>query len=206
MRGQTCGICGKADGEVRQEYVTPNERVSRNATSFAHSWVLPAKSCREASGKICSDFKNATVIQKTLHNDELKAVCKQYKMKGSNIFPGCFMQLESVKLEKQVRVEGEESKCYSVEPVLRCLTGCQPVRTTSVTVGYHCVPMGEQLTPRTHLLKHSSNLAPILTALLSLSETNMNRSDGLSSIYEKSIDVRETAESHLACRCTPQCA
>lgn len=23
MRGQTCGICGKADGEVRQEYSTP---------------------------------------------------------------------------------------------------------------------------------------------------------------------------------------
>ncbi|MED6233004.1 Vitellogenin-2 [Ataeniobius toweri] len=139
MRGQTCGLCGKADGEVRQEYSTPNERVSRNATSFAHSWVLPAKSCHDTSE--------------------------------------CYMQLDSVKLEKQISLEGEESKCYTVEPVLRCLPGCLPVRTTSVTVGYHCVPL----------------------------DSNLNRSDGLSSIYEKSIDVSETAESHLACRCTPQC-
>ncbi|MED6284428.1 Vitellogenin-2, partial [Characodon lateralis] len=131
MRGQTCGLCGKADGEVRQEYSTPNERVSRNATSFAHSWVLPAKSCHDTSE--------------------------------------CYMQLDSVKLEKQISLEGEESKCYTVEPVLRCLPGCLPVRTTSVTVGYHCVPL----------------------------ESNLNRSDGLSSIYEKSIDVSETAESHL---------
>ena len=50
MRGQTCGLCGKADGEVRQEYRTPNERVTKNATSFAHSWVLSGQSCRDTAG------------------------------------------------------------------------------------------------------------------------------------------------------------
>uniref|UniRef100_A0A3Q3AEG8 Vitellogenin-2-like n=1 Tax=Kryptolebias marmoratus TaxID=37003 RepID=A0A3Q3AEG8_KRYMA len=140
MRGQTCGLCGKADGEVRQEYRTPNDRVAKNATSFSHSWVLPGKSCRDASE--------------------------------------CFMQLESVKLEKQASLDGEQAKCYSVEPVLRCLPGCMPLRTTFVNVGYHCVPL----------------------------ESNLNRLDALSNIYEKSIDLRETAEAHLACRCTPQCA
>lgn len=50
MRGQTCGLCGKADGEIRQEFRTPNERVSKNAISYAHSWVVPGKSCRDASG------------------------------------------------------------------------------------------------------------------------------------------------------------
>ncbi|XP_075341563.1 vitellogenin-2-like isoform X4 [Odontesthes bonariensis] len=140
MRGQTCGLCGKADGEVKQEYSTPNERVTKNATSFAHSWVLSGQSCRDTAE--------------------------------------CYVKLESVKLEKKVTLQGEESKCYSVEPVLRCLPGCMPVRTTPVTVGYHCLPI----------------------------DSNLNRSDILSSISEKSIDLRETAEAHLACHCTAQCA
>uniref|UniRef100_A0A7N9AXN3 Vitellogenin-2-like n=1 Tax=Mastacembelus armatus TaxID=205130 RepID=A0A7N9AXN3_9TELE len=140
MRGQTCGLCGKADGEIRQEYRTPNERLSKNAVSYAHSWVLPGRSCRDASE--------------------------------------CYIKHESVKLEKQVILNGEESKCYSVEPVLRCLPGCMSVRTTTVTVGFHCLP----------------------------ADSNLNRSGGLSSIYEKSTDLWETAEAHLACRCSAQCA
>ncbi|XP_068176457.1 vitellogenin-2-like [Antennarius striatus] len=139
MRGQTCGLCGKADGEIRQEFLTPNKRIVDNAVSFAHSWVLSGKSCRDASE--------------------------------------CFMNLQSVKLEQQLIFHGQESKCFSVEPVLRCLSGCVPVRTTAVTVGYHCVP----------------------------ADSNLN-SDGLSSILEKSIDLRETAEAHLSCSCTAQCS
>ncbi|KAK1897097.1 Vitellogenin-2, partial [Dissostichus eleginoides] len=140
MKGQTCGLCGKADGEVRQEFRTPNKRVTKDAVSYAHSWVVSGKSCRDASE--------------------------------------CYIKLESVKLEKQVMLHGQESKCYSVEPVLRCLPGCMPVRTTPVTVGYHCLPI----------------------------DSNLNMSGSLSSIYEKSIDLRETAVAHLACRCTAQCA
>nr|XP_019936765.1 PREDICTED: vitellogenin-2-like [Paralichthys olivaceus] len=139
MRGQTCGLCGKADGEIRQEYRTPNERMSKNAASYAHSWVLPGKSCRDASE--------------------------------------CYMKLASVKLEKQMILHGEESKCYSVEPVLRCLPGCMPVRTTTVTVGFHCLP----------------------------ADSNMNTPESLRSIYQKSTDIQEEAEAHLACRCNAQC-
>ncbi|XP_018528704.1 vitellogenin-2 [Lates calcarifer] len=140
MRGQTCGLCGKADGEIRQEYRTPNERLTKNAVSYAHSWVMPGTSCRDASE--------------------------------------CYMTLESVKLEKKVMLHGQESKCYSVEPVLRCLPGCMPVRTTTAAVGYHCLP----------------------------ADSNLSRTEGLSSIYQKSADIQETAEAHLACRCTAQCA
>lgn len=53
------------------------------------------------------------------------------------------MKLESVKLEKQVILNGQESKCYSVEPVLRCLSGCAPIRTIPVTIGYHCLSTGK---------------------------------------------------------------
>ncbi|KAJ8376406.1 hypothetical protein SKAU_G00069860 [Synaphobranchus kaupii] len=140
MKGQTCGICGKADGEVRQEFRTPSGRLTKNALSFAHSWVLPVESCRDASQ--------------------------------------CNIKQESVKLEKQMILDGQESKCYSVEPVLRCLPGCSPQRTTPVTVGFHCIP----------------------------TDSNVNRSEGLSSIGEKTVDLRETVEAHLACRCTEVCA
>uniref|UniRef100_UPI0037E8BB2B vitellogenin-1-like n=1 Tax=Semicossyphus pulcher TaxID=241346 RepID=UPI0037E8BB2B len=140
MKGQTCGLCGKADGEVRQEYRTPNGRQTKNAVSYAHSWVLPAESCRDTTE--------------------------------------CRMKLESVQLEKSVNIHGQESRCYSVEPVLHCLAGCFPVKTTTVTIGYHCVP----------------------------ADSALNRPESLSNIYDKSVDLRETAEAHLACGCTAQCA
>uniref|UniRef100_A0A3P8S3T2 Uncharacterized protein n=1 Tax=Amphiprion percula TaxID=161767 RepID=A0A3P8S3T2_AMPPE len=88
----------------------------------------------------------------------------------------CFVERQSVKLEKQVNLHGQQSKCYSVEPVLRCLAGCTALRTTAVNVGFHCIP----------------------------ADSNINQ--GLSNISEKSIDLIETAEAHLACRCAPQCA
>ncbi|XP_055772178.1 vitellogenin-like [Salvelinus fontinalis] len=139
MKGQTCGLCGRADGEDRQEYRTPSGRLTKSSVSFAHSWVLPSESCRDESE--------------------------------------CLMTFESVKLEKQVIVDAEESKCYSVEPVLRCLPGCLPVRTTPITIGFHCLPV----------------------------DSNLNRSEGLSSIYEKSVDLSEKTEAHVACRCSDQC-
>ncbi|KAJ3599172.1 hypothetical protein NHX12_033135 [Muraenolepis orangiensis] len=140
MRGQTCGLCGKADGEVRQEFRTPNGRMVKDAVSFAHSWVIPAESCGDTSE--------------------------------------CRMRQESVKLERQMMVHGQESKCYSVESVLRCLPGCHPVKTTPVTVGFHCLPI----------------------------EANQNQSEGLNSILDKSVDLRETTQAHLTCSCTAQCA
>lgn len=51
MKGQTCGLCGKADGEVRQELRMPSGYVTKSAVSYAHSWVQPGKSCRDSSGK-----------------------------------------------------------------------------------------------------------------------------------------------------------
>ena len=123
------------------------------------------------------------------------------------------MKLESVKLEKQMVVNGQESKCYSVEPVLRCLDGCYPVKTTPVTVGFHCQPKGEsriivlincrecntfkaQITIQ--LFLHFSEI-PFLSFLDSILSQ-------LTSFYEKSVDLRETVEAHVACRCTAECA
>ncbi|CAL8393719.1 unnamed protein product [Boreogadus saida] len=140
MKGQTCGICGKADGEVRQEFRTPNGQLAKDAVSYAHSWVIPAENCQDASE--------------------------------------CRMRQESVKLEKQIMVHGQESNCHSVETVLRCLPGCIPVKTTPVTVGFHCLPISAEL----------------------------ERSGDLSSVLEQSVDLRESVMAHLACNCANVCA
>lgn len=51
MRGQTCGVCGMADGETKQEFRTPSGFVSENPVTSAHSWILPADSCKGTSGE-----------------------------------------------------------------------------------------------------------------------------------------------------------
>lgn len=104
MKGKTCGLCGKADGETMREYRTPTGWIATTAVSFAHSWILPAESCRDAAE--------------------------------------CRMRHESVQLEKQGNMQTQNSECYSVDPVLRCMPGCFPARTTNVTVGFHCLPAG----------------------------------------------------------------
>lgn len=83
------------------------------------------------------------------------------------LLTGCLMKHESVKLEKQILIEGEESKCYSVEPVLRCLPGCMPVRTTQVEVGFHCVPAGQSAETQTHTHTHTTK-SILINAVLSL--------------------------------------
>lgn len=135
MRGKTCGLCGKADGEVRQEFRTPSGRLTKNAVSYAHSWVLPSESCRDTSGETTHLLWNPGSLDGFVR-----------LMISWTPLSECHLKLESVQLEKQVNIHGHESKCYSVEPVLRCLPGCLPVKTTAVTVGFHCLPAGESVT------------------------------------------------------------
>lgn len=40
MNGKTCGICGRNDGEYKQEYKMPSGSVARDAMSFVQSWTL----------------------------------------------------------------------------------------------------------------------------------------------------------------------
>lgn len=69
MRGQSCGLCGQADGETRQEFRTPSRRLTQNAVSHAFSWVLPARSCRENTGEKHSHTVNCFKPGLT-HNDK----------------------------------------------------------------------------------------------------------------------------------------
>ncbi|XP_043859047.1 vitellogenin-2-like [Dromiciops gliroides] len=53
----------------------------------------------------------------------------------------CSFQHQFMRLEKTIYLEGENSSCSSVQPVLRCLKGCRAVQTITALVGFHCLPI-----------------------------------------------------------------
>ncbi|NXU30575.1 VIT2 protein, partial [Thalassarche chlororhynchos] len=85
----------------------------------------------------------------------------------------CKLRRSFVKLEKTVQLAGVESKCYSTEPVLRCMKGCSATKTTPVTVGFHCLP------------------ADSATSLM----------DKQMKFDQKSEDMQDTVDAHIACSC-----
>ncbi|XP_037260290.1 vitellogenin-2-like [Falco rusticolus] len=85
----------------------------------------------------------------------------------------CKLRRSFVKLEKTVQLVGVESKCYSTEPVLRCMKGCSATKTTPVTVGFHCLP------------------ADSATSLM----------DKQTKFDQKSEDMQDTVDAHIACSC-----
>ncbi|NXM20525.1 VIT2 protein, partial [Ploceus nigricollis] len=87
----------------------------------------------------------------------------------------CKLQRKLVKSEKPVSFEKTAAKCFSVEPVLRCVKGCSATQTVSVSVGFHCVPAD---------------------SALSL--------DGQPRLDQKSEDVVSSVSAHTACSCRQQ--
>ncbi|NXX13848.1 VIT2 protein, partial [Podargus strigoides] len=85
----------------------------------------------------------------------------------------CKLRRSFVKLEKTVQLAGVESKCYSTEPVLRCMKGCSVTETAPVTVGFHCLP---------------ADSATSLT-------------DKQTKFDQKSEDMQDTVDAHIACSC-----
>lgn len=156
MKGQTCGLCGRADGETMQEFRTPSGILTKNPDTYAHSWVLPAKSCKGPSGETQEQWQQHRHADKTPDPTEKL----NYSLLPST---ECRMKLES--LEKQAVVKGQESKCFSVQPVLHCLPGCFPVKTNPVTVDFHCIAAGE-FTPTLNHETRWSWLCPYLFAPL----------------------------------------
>ncbi|XP_048168940.1 vitellogenin-2-like [Corvus hawaiiensis] len=87
----------------------------------------------------------------------------------------CKLQHKFVKSEKPVSFEKTATKCFSVEPVLRCVKGCLATQTVPVSVGFHCVPAD---------------------SALSL--------DGQPRLDQKSEDVVSSVSAHTACSCQQQ--
>ncbi|NXP27279.1 VIT2 protein, partial [Scytalopus superciliaris] len=89
----------------------------------------------------------------------------------------CKLQRKFVKVERPVEFEKTAAKCFSVEPVLRCVEGCSATGTVPVSVGFHCVPAD---------------------SALSL--------EGQHRLGQKSEDVVSSVPAHTACSCPqPPC-
>ena len=201
MRGQTCGLCGKADGEIRQEYRTPNERLTKNAASYAHSWVLPGKSCRDASGKTESTNSNQT------GKIYVHAPCLPFSCSPSS----------RVLHEARIREAGEsDDPPRPGVQVLLCGACAALSARLPASEDHHrqCwlplpsrwwVCKTSQQVPKS-LINRTTSSEPNCLILSTVADSNVDSSEGLSSIYQKSIDIQEEAEAHLACRCTAQCA
>uniref|UniRef100_A0A8C6JC36 Uncharacterized protein n=1 Tax=Melopsittacus undulatus TaxID=13146 RepID=A0A8C6JC36_MELUD len=87
----------------------------------------------------------------------------------------CKLQRRFVKIDKPIAYEKAAAKCFSVEPVLRCVEGCSATRTVPVSVGFHCVPAG---------------------SAVSL--------EGQKRLDEKPEDAVSTVSAHTACSCQQQ--
>ncbi|XP_052656711.1 vitellogenin-2-like [Harpia harpyja] len=87
----------------------------------------------------------------------------------------CKLQRKFVKIEKPVAFEKKAAKCFSMEPVLRCVEGCSATRTVPVSVGFHCVPAASPLSL-----------------------------EGQMRLDQKSEDVVSTVSAHTACSCQQQ--
>ncbi|XP_064284522.1 vitellogenin-2-like isoform X2 [Passer domesticus] len=87
----------------------------------------------------------------------------------------CKLQRQLVQSEKPVSFEKTAAKCFSVEPVLRCVKGCSATQTVPVSVGFHCVPAD---------------------SALSL--------DGQPKLDQKPEDVVSSVPAHTACSCQQQ--
>ncbi|NWQ60813.1 VIT1 protein, partial [Neopipo cinnamomea] len=93
---------------------------------------------------------------------------------------GCKLQRSYVKLNRNPTIDGEESTCYSVDPVLKCMKDCTPVEKTAVKVGFHCFPK---------------------ETAVSLLE--WQRSSDKKSASE---DVVESVDADIDCTCTGDCS
>uniref|UniRef100_A0A672ULF8 Uncharacterized protein n=1 Tax=Strigops habroptila TaxID=2489341 RepID=A0A672ULF8_STRHB len=93
---------------------------------------------------------------------------------------GCKLQRSYVKLNRNPTVDGEESMCYSVDPVLKCMKDCTPIKKTSVKVGFHCFPKDT-----------------------SVSLLEWQRSSDKKSASE---DVVESVDADIDCTCTGDCS
>ncbi|XP_055486330.1 vitellogenin-like [Leucoraja erinacea] len=68
---------------------------------------------------------------------------------GTSCKDDCKVRRDFVELGTVVEFEGQASRCYSVEPVQRCLAECTPMETRSRRVRFHCLAANQTVTAST---------------------------------------------------------
>lgn len=68
MKGKTCGVCGRNDDEILQEFHRPDGTVAKDETSHVHSWILPAQTCAEG----CNVQQSLVKLEKEIDGEKAK--------------------------------------------------------------------------------------------------------------------------------------
>ncbi|XP_063795645.1 vitellogenin-1-like [Pseudophryne corroboree] len=135
-------------------------------------------------GKTCGLCGNADHYGQNDHqmpNHETAKSCNglvhSWTIPGASCQGSCALSRQYIMLENDV-IDGRQSSCYSMEPVLRCMRGCLPTKTVPVTVAFHCVPR--------------DSAVPL--------------ADWQANPREQSEDLTKEVDAHVICVCTEECA
>ncbi|OPJ77421.1 vitellogenin-1 [Patagioenas fasciata monilis] len=142
------------------EYEKDNVRIYKNGTTViveapAHGLknvtfdgvilkVTVASWMRGKTCGVCGNNDRETHNELLMPNHKLAHSCSAFVhswvLLEETCSGGCKLQRGYVKLNRNPTIDGEESTCYSVDPVLKCMKDCTPTEKTSVKVGFHCFP------------------------------------------------------------------
>uniref|UniRef100_UPI00398F8981 vitellogenin-like n=1 Tax=Pristiophorus japonicus TaxID=55135 RepID=UPI00398F8981 len=103
---------------------------------------------------------------------DVEGLFQSWTCPGQSCKDDCKVRREFVELGKIIDFDGQQSKCYSVEPVQRCLAQCSPTETLSRHVDFHCLPVNHPVDA---------------TAIFSL--------------RKKPVDMSHSVDSHSDCSC-----
>ncbi|XP_055486332.1 vitellogenin-A2-like [Leucoraja erinacea] len=78
---------------------------------------------------------------------------------GTSCKDDCKVRRDFVELGTVVEFEGQASRCYSVEPVQRCLAECTPMETRSRRVRFHCLAANYTVTDMSLFNKKSVDIS-----------------------------------------------
>lgn len=144
--------------------------------------VVPwmAESTCGLCGRSDSQRRDAYQQPNKRSTNEILKFAHSWLLPGENCKDACKLMKRTVKRDNPVKIHGQESKCYTIDPVLRCHAECSPVKTAPVVYGFHCLPADSQANPSDKQLVFVN-------------------------FGQKSEDLTDAVEAHIACSCPSQC-
>ncbi|XP_066548081.1 vitellogenin isoform X2 [Amia ocellicauda] len=109
--------------------------------------------CGHADGEKLTEFRMPNVNTAKSPNHFVHS----WLLRDESCSSACNLQQDLVTLEKHITKLGVDSKCFSVEPLLRCRSDCSVSETTPVSVGFHCVPISSGPNEEDSELRRSEN-------------------------------------------------
>ncbi|KAM9004450.1 vitellogenin-2-like [Sarcophilus harrisii] len=92
--------------------------------------------CGQANAETIQEFQMPSGY---LAKDAL-SFARSWVLTDSSCSRACSFKHQFMRLEKTIDLQGENSSCFSVQPVLRCLKGCREGQNIATLVGFHCLP------------------------------------------------------------------